>query len=143
MVTINPGIYELPKMSPQPEYDLIMGIETMNKFGMVLNFDDMMITIDHQKLPTRTFESIRDPTQLRSQFKAFTEPISMWEATNRAVTILDAKYEKVNLLQVVHKNCKHLTVSQWNRFFKLLIEFKELFNGTLGDWKTEPVKFQL
>ena len=122
---------------------LIIGIETMTKLGMVLNFDDMMIMIDQQKLPMRTFESISNPKQLRSQFKAFTEPISMQEATNRAVTILDAKYKKTNLLQVVNKNCKHLTMSQWNHLLKLLIEFKELFDGTLGDWKTEPVKFQL
>ena len=67
----------------------------------------------------------------------------MQEATNRAVTILDAKYKKANLLQVVHKNCKHLTMSQQNCLLKLLLEFEELFNGTLDDWKTEPVKFQL
>ena len=60
----------------------------------------------------RMFESISNLKQLRSQFKAFTEPISIREATNRAVTILDAKYKKANLLQVVHENCKHLTMSQ-------------------------------
>ena len=67
----------------------------------------------------------------------------MQEVMNRAVTILDAKYKKANLLQVVYENCKHLTVSQRNRLLKLLLEFEELFDGTLGDWKTEPVKFQL
>ena len=112
MVTISPDIFELPKTSPQPAFDLIIGIETMTKLGVVLNFDDKMITIDQQTLPMRTFESISNLKQLRSQFKAFTEPISMLEATNRAVTILDAKYEKANLPQVVNVNCKHLTMSQ-------------------------------
>ena len=97
MVTISPDIFELPKMSPKPAYYLIIGIETMPKLGVVLNFDDLMITIDQQKLPMRTFESISNPKQLRSQFKAFTEPISMQEATNRTVTILDAKYKQANL----------------------------------------------
>ena len=55
----------------------------------------------------RMFESISNLKQLRSHFQAFTEPILMQEAFNRAVTILDAKYEKANLPQVVHKNCKH------------------------------------
>ena len=95
-VTISPDIFELPKMSPQPVYDLIIDIDTMTKLCMVLNFDDLMITIDQQKLPMRTFESISNPKQLQSQFKAFTEPISMQETTNRDVTILDAKYEKMN-----------------------------------------------
>ena len=67
----------------------------------------------------------------------------MREATNRTITILDAKYKKANLLQVVHENFEHLTVSQWNRLLRLLLEFEELFDGTLGDWKTEPVKFQV
>ena len=115
----------------------------MTKLGVVPNFDDNTITIDQQRLPMRTFESISNPKQLRSQFKAFTEPILMQEATNRAVTIFDAKYKKANVLQVVHENCKHLTVSQQNHLLKLLLEFEELFNGTLGDWKTEPVKFKL
>ena len=99
----------------------------MSKLGMILNFDEKTITIDQQTLPMRTFESISNPKQLRTQFKAFTEPISVQEATNRTVTILDAKYKKVNLLQVVHKNCKHLILSQWNRLLKLLLEFEELF----------------
>ena len=48
MVTISPDIYELTKMSPQPAYDLIIGIKTMTKLGMVLNGDDLRITIDQQ-----------------------------------------------------------------------------------------------
>ena len=115
MLSISPDIFELPKMSPQPAYDLIIGVETMTKLGMVLNFNDKMITIDQQTLPMRTFESISYLKQLRSQFKAFAEPMSMQEPTNRAVTILDAKYKKADHLQVVNKNCKHLTVSQQNR----------------------------
>ena len=34
-------------------------------------------------------------------------------------------------------------MSQQSRLLKLLLEFKESFDGTLGDWKTGPVKFQL
>ena len=34
-------------------------------------------------------------------------------------------------------------MSQQNRLLKLLLEFEELFDRTLGDWKTEPIKFQL
>ena len=111
-VTISPYIFELPKTSLQPAYDLNIGIETMTKLGMVLNFNDKTITIDHQTLPMRTLESISNTKQLRSQFKAFTEPISMREATNRAVTIADAQYKKANLPQVDNKHYKHLTMSQ-------------------------------
>ena len=60
----------------------------------------------------QTFESISDTKVLRSQLKAFTEPILMREETNRAVTVLDAKYKKADLPKVVNKNCKHFTMSQ-------------------------------
>ena len=66
MVTISPDIFELPKTSLQPAFDLIIGIETMTKLGVVLNFDDKMITMDQQTLPMRTFESISNLKQLRS-----------------------------------------------------------------------------
>ena len=49
----------------------------------------------------------------------------------------------INLVQVVNKNFNHLTVSQRNRLLKLLLEFEELFDRTVGDWKTEPIKLQL
>ena len=29
------------------------------------------------------------------------------------------------------------------KLLELLIEFEDLFDGTLGDWKTEPVSFDL
>ena len=35
--------------------------------------------------------------------------------------------------------CKHLTMTQNNEFLKLLQKYKELFDGTLGTWKTYPV----
>ena len=63
MVTISPDIFELPKMSLQPAFDLIIGIETMTKLGMVLNFNDNTIAIGQQMLPMRTFESISNPKQ--------------------------------------------------------------------------------
>ena len=71
------------------------------------------------------------------------EPISTRDATKRAVEILDAKYEKANLAQVVDENCRHLTTQQRNALLRLLIKHEELFDGTLGDFKTPPVRFHL
>ena len=45
--------------------------------------------------------------------------------------------------QILHKvmetQCKHLTMTQRNKFLKLLQKYEELFDGTLGTWKTYPV----
>ena len=71
------------------------------------------------------------------------KPESTEEATQRALGILDAKYEKTDLRAVVNENCTHLNLHDQTKLLELLTEFKELFDGTLGDWKTEPVSFDL
>ena len=71
------------------------------------------------------------------------EPQSMHEATQRVVHILDAKYEKADLQSVASTNCTHLSLQDQNKLLELLTEFEELFDGTLGDWKTESVSFEL
>ena len=39
--------------------------------------------------------------------------------------------------------CQHFTITKRNEFLKLLQTFKELLDGTLGTWKTNPVDFEL
>ncbi len=71
------------------------------------------------------------------------EPKSTLEATQRVVKILDAKYEKADLKAVVTQRCGHLNNSDQEKLLKLLTEFEDLFDGTLGDWDTEPVSLKL
>jgi hypothetical protein len=44
---------------------------------------------------------------------------------------------------MVRDNCKHLSANQQKKLLQLLMKYKTLFDGTLGDWKTKPVSFQL
>jgi hypothetical protein len=62
------------------------------------------------------------------------EPHSTEEATQRAVHILDAKYEKADDQSVVDNNCPHLSLQDQNKLLELLRKYKDLFDGTLGDW---------
>ena len=71
------------------------------------------------------------------------EPRITEEATQCVVHILDAKYEKADLQSIVTNNCTHLNANEQNLLLELLTEFELLFDGTLGDWKTEPAPFQL
>ena len=63
-------------------------------------------------------------------------------ATKRLRVILDDKYESSNLHKVMETQCQHLTMSKLNDLMKLLHKFKELFGGTLGTWKIDPVDFK-
>ena len=71
------------------------------------------------------------------------KPHSMHKVTQRVVHILDAKYEKADLQSVVSANCTHLSLQDQNKLLELLTEYEELFDGTLGDWNSEPVSFEL
>jgi hypothetical protein len=71
------------------------------------------------------------------------EPQSTQDATQHATRILDAKYGKADLQSFVRDNCKHLSANQQKKLLQLLKKYESLFDGTLGDWKTKPVSFQL
>jgi hypothetical protein len=47
-----PDIIEYNKIN-KPQYDIILGVKTMKKYGIILNFKDKMITVDEVKLPMR------------------------------------------------------------------------------------------
>jgi hypothetical protein len=59
------------------------------------------------------------------------------------VEILDAKYDKADLPSIVKNNCAYPSTSHRNLLLVLLLKFKELFDGTHGDWKLPPVSFEL
>ena len=61
------------------------------------------------------------------------EPKSTELATQRIVEILDANYKKADLPEIVENDCKHLNPDEQNQLLDLLMEFKDLFDGTLGD----------
>jgi hypothetical protein len=49
---VEPDVVEYNK-DRKPQYDLILGTETMKEFGIILNFIDKMITIAEIILPMR------------------------------------------------------------------------------------------
>ena len=63
--------------------------------------------------------------------------------TKLLLVILYAKYEKADLHKVVETQCQDYTMTQRNDLLKSLQKFEELFDGTLGTWKTDPVDFKL
>jgi hypothetical protein len=140
-----PDVVEYDKDS-KPQYDLILGTETMEEFGIILNFRDKMITIDEVILPMRNINNLQGSSTLcalKHNHSLAMEPQSTQDATQRTTWILDAKYSKADLQAVVRNNCKHLSTNQQKKLLQLLKKYESLFDGTLGDWKTKPVSFQL
>ncbi len=56
---------------------------------------------------------------------------------------MDAKYEKADLPAMIRENHSHLKASDREKLLSVLLRFKSLFNGTLGDWTPLPVSVEL
>jgi hypothetical protein len=118
----------------------------MKEFGIILNFKNKMIAIDEVILPMRPINILHGSSilcVLEHNYSLAMEPQSTQDATQHATLILDAKYSKADLQSVVRDNCKHLSANQQKNLLQLLKKYELLFDGTLGDWKTKPVSFQL
>ncbi len=57
--------------------------------------------------------------------------------------ILNANYKKADLHAVLRDNCTHLNSAKKDKLLELLEKFEQLFDGTLGHWRTNPVSSQL
>jgi hypothetical protein len=118
----------------------------MKKYGIILDFKGKMITVDEVKLPMRNINYLQGSSTLRVlklNHSLAMEPHSTQDATKHVTWILDAKYKTADLQLIVRDNCKHLSADQQKKLLQLLKKYDLLFDGTLGDWKTKPVSFQL
>ena len=57
--------------------------------------------------------------------------------------MLDSKYEKVNINDVISDHCQHLTIEQQQDLRGLLSKYRKLFDGTLGKYPGEPMHIKL
>ncbi len=140
-----PDIVEYDKIN-KPQYDIILGVKTMKKYGIILDFKDKMITVGEVILPMQKINYLQGSSTLhvlRLNHSLTMEPQSTQDATKHVTRILDAKYKKADLLAIVRDNCKHLSADQKKELLQLLTKYESLFDSTLGDWKTKLVSFQL
>ena len=69
-----------------------------------------------EDLPTSNKKALSYNTCLANKY----EPKSTELATQRVVKILDAKYEKANLPEIVKNNCSHLSPIEQKKILGLL-----------------------
>jgi hypothetical protein len=120
-----PDIVEYDE-SNRPQYDLILGVKTMEKYGIILDFKDKMITLDEVKLPMRNINYLQGSSTLsvlKLNHSLAMEPQSTQDATKRVMRILDAKYKKADLQSIVQDNCKHLSANQQKKLRQLLKKY--------------------
>ena len=113
---------------------------------MEISFDKKTVSWEGIDIPMRDFNKLRRYTLNKKEFKAIiqgsSEPLVTQEATDRMIKILDSNYQKANLKEIVWA-AKHLNKTEKNLLYNLLIKFSDIFDGTLGEWRTDPVDFEL
>ncbi len=142
-VHLRPDIIEYSKGEPTPLYDLIIGKQTFHDTGAVLDFKERTITIDDIILPMKNINNLQLKPSISRMLKlnsSFAQELAgTRNTTKRIMEILDAKYDEADLPSIVKNNCAHLSTSHCNLLLALLLKFKELFDGTLGERKLPPV----
>jgi hypothetical protein len=79
----------------EPQYDLILGVKTMKKYGIILNFINTMITTDEVKLPMQNINYLQGSSTLcvlKLDHSLAMELQSTQNTTKHVTWILDAKY---------------------------------------------------
>ena len=125
-------------------YGMIIGRDLLQALKMTIDFEYQVIKWEGTSVPmNKTKLAKSKKKELHAIFQLATEPKTVQEATARVSRILDAKYDKANLVEVVKNNCKHLSVERQSEILNLLRQYEDLFDGTLGDFYTEPVHLNL
>jgi hypothetical protein len=60
----------------------------------------------------------------------------------RVQNIIESKFTPADLNKIVEE-CTHLEKDKQKQLLKLLQKFEELFDGSLGTWKTNPINLEL
>jgi hypothetical protein len=130
-------------------WDVVIGRDMLSRMGINLNFSDHTMTWNDIVLKMKPWEGSSDKDlkeltkkEVNNIIAQTVEPEATKQLGKRMERILDAKYEKVNIDDVVTK-ATALNASQKEMLKNLLIEYQDLFDGTLGKWKTTPAKAEL
>ena len=88
---IKPDIVNIPFEMNKSVYNLIIGVETMAKMIVMMDFTEMQLSINHTILPMKTLPRSSDAKALNNFHRDHLEPTSTKDETKRTVKILDAK----------------------------------------------------
>ena len=122
-------------------YDFIFGRDYMNRYGIDLLFSEGVIQWDGMQMPMKETAVQEKPQRQEQEEEGETSEEDEW-SKHFAQHILDAKYEKQDLLRVA-KDQIHLKPEQRMELHSLLEKYQSLFQGDLGEWPNEEVSVEL
>mgnify|MGYP005753024869 CR=1 FL=1 len=117
-------------------YDMIIGRDLLRSLAIDIKFSNETVEWDGAYIPMKGMNaSIETDYHIEDSFV-------IDSAASRIKTILDAKYVKANLEEIVN-GYTHLTKDERKLLLILLKKYEPLFDGTLGQWTGSPYEIEL
>ena len=108
-------------------YDMIIGMDLLGELGIDILNSTHFIKWDEAEIPMRPRDvTIKDAYVIE-------DPPLVKASTKRITQILDAKYKKANLKDIVQE-CPKIDKEQRKKLYALLLQYENVFDGTLGKW---------
>lgn len=128
-------------------YDVVIGRDMLKGMGIDIRFSDETIAWEGTYVNMLEYSGNDDPKDLKKEeihamLTQDAEPLATKELTKRMVRILDAEYEAADLDEICSRE-KQLSNVEKQQLKTLLTKYKHLFDGSLGQWRTEPAKAEL
>jgi hypothetical protein len=108
-------------------YDTIIGWDLLHELGIDVKFSMKTKEWDGVSIPMKDVDATKEDSICQLE----DPPFITAETEQMKTILLDAKYEKANLEEVV-ATCKHLSMQA--PLLELLNKYEDLFDGTLGHW---------
>lgn len=124
------------------QYDMIIGRDLMHELGMDILFSTAEMVWDNASVPMQSTDKLDvDWIDSFEQELLFAHDPLTTDA-ERIQNIVDAKYSQADLTALT-KECTLLNDAEQLKLYTLLKKFEHLFDGTLGNWNTDPVDLEL
>ena len=126
----------------QCSYDIILGGDFLRKIGMNLHYNDLTIEWLGNTAP---MDSLNNPQLVAKEVESYLYQMDLEEEGIDALEeayaspILDAKYGKVEIEEVIKDNCSHLSPDKQRQLRDILLKHETLFDGVLKTFPGQPM----
>jgi hypothetical protein len=121
---------------------MIIGRDINHSLGINLLFDTTEISWDNAKIQMQHPEMLRDNwVDTLEQEILYAHDPGTTDA-ERIQGIIESKYTPADLSKIVEE-CTHLEKAERRQLRHLLQKYEDLFDGSLGTWKTDPIQLEV
>jgi hypothetical protein len=121
---------------------MIIVRDLLGESGIILNFNDHTVTWDADTILMKDRGTLNTQDAILEVYLDSNEPKSLVDEFWRSTKIPDAEY-KPTVLEEVTQMCTNLNKEEQQKLLELLQKYEHLFDGTVGEFKIDPISLHL